>query len=81
MATKNQARIEVRMPEDLLRQLMYISDAEGRTVNNQILLLVRNSLAYFERTKGRIDPAKLRAIDLKDAPLVPGQGDTADDKQ
>lgn len=64
MAGKNQARIEVRLPEDLLRQLVYMSEAEGRSVNNQILLLVRNSLAYFERTKGKMDPAKLRALDL-----------------
>ena len=61
---KNQPEFALRIPEDLLRKLLYVANAEGRTPNNHILMLLRNNVQYFERTKGRMDPAELRAIDL-----------------
>lgn len=48
------------MPEELLEKLAYVAVSEGRSLNNQILLLARNSVAYFERTKGRISQEKAR---------------------
>ena len=63
---KNQAEISVRLSDDLLRKLIYISEAEGRTPNNQFIFMLRNNNQYFERTKGRIDPAKLSAIDISE---------------
>ena len=56
----------LRIPEDVLRKLLYVSDAEGRSPNNHILMLLRNNIQYFERAKGRIDAAKLREIDLSE---------------
>ena len=61
---KNQPEINVRLSEDLLRKLIYISEAEGRTPNNQFIFMLRNNIQYFERTKGRIDQSKLAAIDI-----------------
>ncbi len=61
---KNQPELTLRIPEDVLRKLLYVSSAEGRSPNNHILMLLRNNIQYFERAKGRIDPAKLRAIDI-----------------
>ena len=58
---KNQRTITVRISEDLLGKLAYVSESEGRTLNNQFLLLARNSVAYFEKNKGRIDNAKANA--------------------
>ncbi|MBQ7821637.1 MAG: hypothetical protein IJ391_05085 [Clostridia bacterium] len=55
---KNQKTITVRISEDLLGKLAYVSESEGRSLNNQFLLLARNSVAYFEKNKGRIDNAK-----------------------
>lgn len=63
---KNQKEIKVRLSEDLMRKLIYISEAEGRTPNNQFIFMLRNNIQYFERTKGRIDPAKLASIDLSE---------------
>lgn len=63
---KNQSEIKIRLSEDLMRKLIYISEAEGRTPNNQFIFMLRNNIQYFERTKGRIDPAKLSAIDLSE---------------
>lgn len=63
---KNQSEIKIRLSDDLMRKLIYISEAEGRTPNNQFIFMLRNNIQYFERTKGRIDPAKLSAIDLSE---------------
>jgi hypothetical protein len=61
---KQSPEISVKLSEDLLRRLLYISNAEGRTPNNQFLLMLRNYIAYFERTKGRISPADLAKINI-----------------
>ena len=61
---KNQPTITVRLPEDLLRQMLYICEAEHRTPNNEILFLLRNSVQYFERAKGHMDKKKLAALDI-----------------
>ena len=63
---KNQPEMTLRIPEDLLRKLLYVSDAEGRSPNNHIIMLLRNNVQYFERAKGRIDQAALRAIDISE---------------
>ena len=41
---KKQPEIAVHMSEDLLRRLLYLSEAEKRSPNNQILLQLRNKL-------------------------------------
>ncbi len=63
---KAQKEITLRIPEEDLRKLIYVSNAEGRTPNNHLLLLLRNNVQYFERAKGRIDQKALRDIDLSD---------------
>ena len=63
---KNQPEMTMRIPEDVLRKLLYVSEAEGRSPNNHILMLLRNNIQYFERAKGRIDAAKLREIDISE---------------
>jgi hypothetical protein len=63
---KNQPEMTLRIPEDVLRKLLYVSEAEGRSPNNHILMLLRNNIQYFERAKGRIDTAKLREIDISE---------------
>ena len=61
---KNQPEMILRIPEELLRKLLYVSEAEGRSPNNHILMLLRNNIQYFERAKGRIDQARLRELDI-----------------
>ena len=63
---KNQPEMTLRIPDDLLRKLLYVSGAEGRSPNNHILMLLRNNVQYFERAKGRIKPADLQKIDLSE---------------
>lgn len=63
---KNQPELTLRIPEDVLRKLLYISNAEGRTPNNHILMLLRNNIQYFERAKGRMKDADLRGLDISE---------------
>ena len=56
--------LPVRMSEELARQLAVMSEAEGRTPEAQFLLMLRNNIAYFQRSRGKFDPAKLREADL-----------------
>ncbi|MBQ8552187.1 MAG: hypothetical protein IJ428_05165 [Clostridia bacterium] len=59
---KNQKNVPVRISDDLLEKLYYVANSEGRTLNNQFLLMARNAVAYFEKTKGKIDAKKLASV-------------------
>ncbi len=59
---KNQKTVTVRVSDDLLEKLYYVANSEGRTLNNQFLLMARNAVAYFEKTKGKIDQKKIAAV-------------------
>ncbi len=63
---KQQPQMQLRIPEDVLRKLIYISAAEGRSPNNHILMLLRNNIQYFERAKGKFDAQKLKSIDISE---------------
>ena len=56
--------VPVRLSEDLLRKLIYVSEAEGRTPNNQFTFMLRNNIQYFERAKSKIPAAELAKIDI-----------------
>ena len=66
---KNQYEVKIRLSEDLMRKLVYVSEAEGRTPNNQFVFMLRNNIQYFERTKGRLDSSKLASIDISEYEL------------
>ena len=61
---KNQYTVRVTLSEELLRKLLYVSEKENRTPNNQFTFMLRNNVQYFERTKGRITPADLKSVDI-----------------
>ncbi len=61
---KQNYTVPVRLSEELIRKLIYISAAEGRTPNNQFTFILRNNIQYFERTKGKIPQSELSKIDL-----------------
>ena len=63
---KNSPEVTIKVAPDLLKKLIYVSEAEGRSLNNQFLMLARNSVSYFERAKGRIPNDKLANIDISE---------------
>ena len=60
MAQKNKITFSVRIDEDLYKKMLAVAEAEGRDENNHILHLVRNSVAYHERIRGKIDISKIK---------------------
>lgn len=70
---KNQYTVKVTLSEDLLRKLLYVSEKENRTPNNQFTFMLRNNVQYFEKTKGRISPADLKSVDI--TPYLDGDGE------
>jgi hypothetical protein len=63
---KQTPEVNLRISEELLRKLIYVSESEKRTLNNQLLFMIRNNIQYFEKTKGRIDAAKIKDIDISE---------------
>ena len=61
---KQTGEVKIKISEELLKKLIIVSEAEKRTLNNQFLFMARNNVQYFERTKGRIDAARLKEIDI-----------------
>ena len=61
---KQSYTVPVRLSEDLLRKLIYISEAEGRTPQAQFTLMLRNTLQYHERAKSKIPASELAKIDI-----------------
>ncbi len=63
---KKGVHIDIKLSEDPLRKLLYVSEAENRTPSSQFAFMLRNNIAYFEKTKGRISPAQLSKIDISE---------------
>ncbi len=63
---KNGYKVEVKLSEEMMKKLLIISKAEGRSVNNQFLFMLRNNVQYYERTKGRITPQMMNAEDASE---------------
>ena len=63
---KKSYHVDMKLSEELLRKLIYISEAENRTPSAQFAFMLRNNIAYFEKTKGRIFSADLAKIDISE---------------
>ena len=63
---KNECEITLKMSEEMMRKFLFVSEAEGRTPNNQFLFMLRNNVAYYEKTKGKINDAELKKIDISE---------------
>lgn len=44
--------VSIRIEEEVLKKLSYVSDYEGRSINSHILVLIRNSIKSFEEQNG-----------------------------
>ena len=52
MAVKS---VSIRIEKEMLNKIGYIADYEGRSVNSQVLVLIRNNIKEFEAENGTID--------------------------
>lgn len=63
---KNNIKLELNVSEELLRKFLFVCEKENRSPNAQFAFMVRNNVAYFEKTKGRIPQSDLSKIDISD---------------
>ena len=63
---KQNYSIEIKLSEDLLKKFLYVSNVENRSPAAQFAFMVRNNVAYYEKTKGRISDAELKKIDISE---------------
>ena len=61
---KNNLELELKVSEELLRKFLFVCEKEKRNPNAQFAFMVRNNVAYYEKTKGKIPDAKLKSIDI-----------------
>ena len=47
--------VSIRIEEEMLNKIAYIADYEGRSVNSQVLVLIRENIRQFEQANGVID--------------------------
>ena len=47
--------VSIRMPETLLNELRYVADYEGRSINSQVLYLIRQCVNEFKDKHGDFD--------------------------
>lgn len=52
MATKS---VSIRFEEEMLKKISYIAEYEGRSVNSEVLCLVRDRILAFEREHDKIE--------------------------
>lgn len=45
----------IRIEEEMLNKISYIADYEGRSVNSQVLILIRQNIKAYEDENGPID--------------------------
>ena len=63
---KNNLNLELKVSEELLRKFLFVCEKEKRNPNAQFAFMVRNIVAYYEKTKGRIPDAELKKIDISE---------------
>lgn len=47
--------VSIRIEEEMLNKIGYVSDYEGRSVNSHVLVLIRENIKKFEEEHGAID--------------------------
>jgi len=63
---KNNLDLNFKVSEEMLRKFLFVCEKEKRSPNAQFALMVRNHIAYYEKTKGRISNAELMQIDISE---------------
>ncbi len=46
--------VSIRIEDEMLKKISYVSEYEGRSLNSHILILIRNSIKNFEEQNGKI---------------------------
>ena len=58
MRNKNNKHLGIEIDPELHYKLQYIAKYEGRSINGQVLYLIRKCIKEFERSEGVIETGK-----------------------
>ena len=61
---KQNCNVNLKLSEDLLRKFLYVAQKDNRSPSAQFAFMVRNNVAYYEKTKGKISDDELKKIDI-----------------
>lgn len=61
---KNQI-LKVRLNDEMARKLSVVSEKERMSIQNEIIAMVRQKIAYFERVKGNITKDEINGASLE----------------
>ncbi len=59
--------VSIRIEEEMLNKLGFVADYEGRSINSQILVLVRENIKDFEEKYGVIKEKIKPEVNVKPA--------------
>ena len=59
--------VSIRIEQEMLDKLSYIADYEGRSVNSQVLVLIRQNIQAFENANGVIEGEVKPSVNVKPA--------------
>lgn len=62
MSTKS---VSIRFEEEMLKKISYIAEYEGRSVNSEVLCLVRERILAFEHENGKIEGSIRPELNVK----------------
>ncbi len=63
---KQSCNVNLKISEELLRKFLYVSEKDNRSPAAQFAFMVRNNVAYYEKTKGKIPDSELKKIDISE---------------
>ena len=63
---KQSCNVNLKISEELLRKFLYVSQKENRSPAAQFAFMVRNNVAYYEKTKGKIPDSELKKLDISE---------------
>ncbi len=63
---KQNCNVNLKISEDLLRKFLFVAEKDNRSPSAQFSFMVRNNVAYYEKTKGKIPDAELKKIDISE---------------
>ena len=56
--------LKLRLSEDIAKKLAVVSKNEKMTVQNEIVAMIRQKIAYYERVKGNIKRDEVEKIEM-----------------
>jgi len=57
--------VSIRFPQEMLDKVAYVASYEGRSINSHVLVLVRESIAQFEKLHGKIEGEVRPEVNVK----------------